>query len=143
MREGCGAGPPPLAELLLQAAADAGALATQIASLAEEGAGRSDAALADITTAAGEYARAVDVNIGMLRSMREVFSEKRVRGIAGAVVLHRALGARELASLACASRAWRTAVGPHGALRAALGSDDADERAKGCTIKSVKPGGCH
>ena len=36
MREGCGAGPPPLAELLLQAAADAGALATQIASLVKE-----------------------------------------------------------------------------------------------------------
>ena len=93
MREGCGAGPPPLAELLVHAAADAGELASQISSFAE-GAGASDAALADLTTAAGEYARAVDVNVRMLRSLRELLSEQRVRRIAGAVVVHGALAAR-------------------------------------------------
>ena len=133
MREGCGAGTPPLAALLLQATADAGELASQIASFAE-GAGASDAALADLTTAAGEYARAVDINIKMLRSLRELLSEQRVRRIAGAVVVHGALCARDLAALACASRAWRAAVGPHGAVRAALGREDADERVRGCEV---------
>ena len=131
MREGCGAGPPPLAELLVHAAADAGELASQISSFAE-GAGTSEAALADLMTAAGEYARAVDVNIRMLSLLRSVLSEQRVRRIAETVVLHGALDARELAVLACASRAWRAAVGPHGALRAALGSDDVGERVRGC-----------
>ena len=30
------------------------------------------------------------------------------------------------------SRAWRAAAGPHGVVRAALGSEDADERVRGC-----------
>ena len=43
-----------------------------------------------------------------------------------------ALGGRGAASAACVSRAWRAAAGPHGVLRAALGSEDADERVRGC-----------
>ena len=36
-----------------------------------------------------------------------------------------ALGGRGAASAACVSRAWRAAAGPHGVLRAALGSENA------------------
>jgi len=43
-----------------------------------------------------------------------------------------ALGARGAASTASVSRAWRAAAGPHGVVRAALASEDADERVKGC-----------
>ena len=43
-----------------------------------------------------------------------------------------ALGSRGAASAACVSRAWRAAAGPHGVVRAALGSEDADERVRGC-----------
>ena len=43
-----------------------------------------------------------------------------------------ALGGRGAASAACVSRAWRAAAGPHGVVRAALGSEDADERVRGC-----------
>ena len=35
-----------------------------------------------------------------------------------------ALGGRGAASAACVSRAWRAAAGPHGVVRAALGSGD-------------------
>ena len=51
-----------------------------------------------------------------------------------AVVAHAGatLGARGVASAACVSRAWRAAAGPHGVVRAALGSEDADERVRGC-----------
>ena len=41
-----------------------------------------------------------------------------------------ALGGRGAASAACVSRAWRAAAGPHGVVRAALGSEDADERVR-------------
>ena len=43
-----------------------------------------------------------------------------------------ALGGGGAASAACVSRAWRAAAGPHGVVRAALGSEDADERVRGC-----------
>ena len=43
-----------------------------------------------------------------------------------------ALGGRGAASAVCVSRAWRAAAGPHGVMRAALGSEDADERVRGC-----------
>ena len=43
-----------------------------------------------------------------------------------------ALGGLGAASAACVSRAWRAAAGPHGVLRAALGSEDANERVAGC-----------
>ena len=43
-----------------------------------------------------------------------------------------ALGGRGAASAARVSRAWRAAAGPHGVVRAALGSEDADERVRGC-----------
>merc|ERR1711927_123352 len=53
-----------------------------------------------------------------------------------AVVAHAgaALGARDVASAAGVSRACRAAVGPHGVVRAALGSQDAGERVKGCKV---------
>ena len=41
-----------------------------------------------------------------------------------------ALGARDAASVAGVSRACRAAAGPHGVMRAALGSRDADECVK-------------
>ena len=43
-----------------------------------------------------------------------------------------ALGARGVASAARVSRACRAAVGPHGVVRAALESEDTDERVRGC-----------
>ena len=43
-----------------------------------------------------------------------------------------ALGGRGAASAARVSRAWRAAAGPHGVVRAALGSEDAGERVAGC-----------
>ena len=53
-----------------------------------------------------------------------------------AVVAHAGatLGARDVASAAGVSRACRAAVGPHGVVRAALGSHDAGERVKGCKV---------
>ena len=47
-----------------------------------------------------------------------------------------ALGGRGAAGAACVSRAWRAAAGPHGVVRAALGSEDADERVQGCKAVS-------
>ena len=61
-----------------------------------------------------------------------------LRDVADAVVVYAcgalggALGIGELASLACASKVWRDAVGPHGVVRAALGSDDVEARVRGC-----------
>ena len=53
-----------------------------------------------------------------------------------AVVAHAgaALGARDAARVAAVSRACRAAAGPHGVVRAALGSQDAGERVKGCKV---------
>ena len=48
-----------------------------------------------------------------------------------------ALGGRSAARAACVSRAWRAAAGPHGVLRAALGSCDVDERIRGCKAGAV------
>ena len=61
-----------------------------------------------------------------------------LRDVADAVVVYAcgalggALGVGELASLACASKVWRDAVGPHGVVRAALGSEDVEARVRGC-----------
>ena len=48
-----------------------------------------------------------------------------------------ALGGRSAACAACVSRAWRAAAGPHGVVRAALGSCDVDERIRGCKAVAV------
>ena len=45
-----------------------------------------------------------------------------------------ALGGRGAAGAACVSRAWRAAAGLHGVVRAALGSEDAEERVRGCKV---------
>ena len=57
-----------------------------------------------------------------------------------AVVAHAgaALGARDAASAACVSRACRAAAGPHGVVRAALRSQDAGERVKGCKVVAAR-----
>ena len=57
-----------------------------------------------------------------------------------AVVAHAGatLGARDVASTAGVSRACRAAVGPHGVVRAALGSQDAGERVKGCKVVAAR-----
>ena len=52
-----------------------------------------------------------------------------------------ALGGRGAASAACVSRAWRAAAGPHGVVRAALGSEDADERVAGCKAVATAAAG--
>ena len=51
-----------------------------------------------------------------------------------------ALGGRGAASAARVSRAWRAAAGPHGVLRAALGSEYADERVRGCKAVATAAG---
>ena len=48
-----------------------------------------------------------------------------------------ALGGRGAASAARVSRAWRAAAGSDGVVRAALGSNDADERVRGCKVVST------
>ena len=48
------------------------------------------------------------------------------------------LGARGVASAAGVSRACRAAAGPHGVVRAALGSQDAGERVKGCKVVAAR-----
>ena len=52
-----------------------------------------------------------------------------------------ALGGRGAAGAACVSRAWRAAAGPHGVVRAALGSEDADERVAGCKAVATAAAG--
>ena len=52
-----------------------------------------------------------------------------------------ALGGRGAASAARVSRAWRAAAGPHGVVRAALGSEDADERVAGCKAVATAAAG--
>merc|ERR1712091_498839 len=66
----------------------------------------------------------------------ETAAEVPVETLLCAVVAHAgaALGARDVASTAAVSRACRAAVGPHGVVRAALGSRDAGERVKGCKV---------
>ena len=66
----------------------------------------------------------------------ETAAEVPVETLLCAVVAHAgaALGARDVASTAGVSRACRAAVGPHGVVRAALGSRDAGERVKGCKV---------
>ena len=122
MREGCSAAPPPLAQTLLKAAAAADELAEHAPPLLLQ---TGNAGLADVSIAVGEYARAVNA---VLRSLREGLAEQRLHRVVGDVVAHGALGARDLAALACTSRVWRAAVGPHGVARAALGAEGADER---------------
>ena len=60
-------------------------------------------------------------------------AEVQAEAVLCAVVAHAGatLGARDVASTAAVSRACRAAVGPHGVVRAALGSRDAGERVKG------------
>ena len=57
-----------------------------------------------------------------------------------AVVAHAGatLGARGVASAAGVSRACRAAVGPHGVVCAALGSQDAGERVQGCKVVAAR-----
>ena len=59
-----------------------------------------------------------------------------------AVVAHAGatFGARSVASTAAVSRACRAAVGPHGVVRAALGSEDAGERVAGCKAVATAAG---
>ena len=66
----------------------------------------------------------------------ETEAEVPVETLLCAVVAHAGatLGARDVASAAAVSRACRAAVGPHGVVRAALGSQDAGERVKGCKV---------
>ena len=66
----------------------------------------------------------------------ETAAEGPAEAVLCAVVAHAgaALGARDVASTAAVSRACRAAVGPHGVVRAALGSHNAGERVKGCKV---------
>ena len=66
----------------------------------------------------------------------ETAAEGPAEAVLCAVVAHAgaALGACDVASTAGVSRACRAAVGPHGVVRAALGSQDAGERVKGCKV---------
>merc|ERR1712091_763492 len=66
----------------------------------------------------------------------ETAAEGPAEAVLCAVVAHAgaALGARSVASTAGVSRACRAAAGPHGVVRAALGSQDAGERVKGCKV---------
>ena len=73
----------------------------------------------------------------LTNSMEATAEEKEVPAeVLRAVFAHgaAALGGRGAASAACVSRAWRAAAGPHGVARAALGSQDAGERVKGCKV---------
>ena len=66
----------------------------------------------------------------------ETAAEVTLEAVLCAVVAHAGatLRARDVASAAGVSRACRAAVGPHGVVRAALGSQDAGERVKGCKV---------
>ena len=66
----------------------------------------------------------------------ETAAEGPAEAVLCAVVAHAGatLGARDVASAAAVSRACRAAVGPHGVVRAALGSQDVGERVKGCKM---------
>ena len=75
-----------------------------------------------------EYARFVEAQERTLCALRAGIAEQYLPHVAAAVVASGALAVHDLAALACASRAWRHAVGPHGVARAALGSEDAKER---------------
>ena len=70
----------------------------------------------------------------------ETAAEVQAEAVLCAVAAHAgaALGARDVASAAGVSRACRAAVGPHGVVIAALGSQDADERVKGCTAVAAR-----
>ena len=70
----------------------------------------------------------------------ETAAEGPAETVLCAVVAHAgaALGARDVASTAAVSRACRAAVGPHGVVRAALGSHDAGERVKGCKVVAAR-----
>ena len=98
---------------------------------AARGAQESTADLADLAAA---YGPAIEVHITALSALREALAERYVPRVAGLVFAHgaAALGGRGAASAARVSRAWRAAAGPHGVVRAALGSEDADERVRGC-----------
>ena len=67
-------------------------------------------------------------------------AEVQAEAVLCAVVAHAGatLGARDVASAAGVSRACRAAVGPHGVVRAALGSQDAGERVKGCKVVAAR-----
>ena len=66
----------------------------------------------------------------------ETAAEVPAEAVLCAVVAHAGatLGARDAASVAGVSRACRAAAGPHGVMRAALGSRYACERVKGCKV---------
>ena len=66
----------------------------------------------------------------------ETAAEGPAEAVLCAVAAHAGatLGARDAASVAGVSRACRAAAGPHGVMRAALGSPDACERVKGCKV---------
>ena len=66
----------------------------------------------------------------------ETAAEVPAEAVLCAVVAHAGatFGARDVASTAAVSRACRAAVGPHGVVRAALGSHNAGERVKGCKV---------
>ena len=70
----------------------------------------------------------------------ETAAEGPAEAVLCAVVAHAgaALGARGVASAACVSRACRAAAGPHGVVRAALRSQDAGERVKGCKVVAAR-----
>ena len=87
---------------------------------------------ADLASAAAECARIVEMHQKTLCALREGLAEQYMPRVAATVVASDALAVHDLAALACASKAWRDAAGPHGVARAALGSEDADERVRGC-----------
>ena len=70
----------------------------------------------------------------------ETAAEAPAETVLCAAVAHAgaALGARVSGSVACVSRACRAAAGPHGVVRAALGSEDASERVKGCKVVAAR-----
>ena len=85
-----------------------------------------------------EYARLVEPQWKTLCALRAGLAEQYLPRVAPAVVASGALAVHDLAALACASKAWRDAVGPHGAALAALSREDAEERVAGCKAVAAR-----
>ena len=128
----------PLADLLARHLAAAEAALAEVRACAQAAGGGSTPRLADIACATDGCARLVEAQRMTLGALRAGLAAQYLPRVAAAVVAGGALSFHDLAALACASRAWRHAVGPHGVARAALGSEDAKERVAGC--KAVAAG---
>ena len=76
------------------------------------------------------------MGVGFSARNRETAADVPAEAVLCVVLEHAgaALGARDVASAAGVSRACCAAAGPHGVVRAALGSHNAGERVKGCEM---------